>query len=66
MARTIATQLDFVPSHGDKLQSEYFVPQQYAIPAIAAVQQLLYDCATIVLDTTHKSVIITQLLTKHK
>ena len=40
-------QLDFVPSHGDELQSEYFVPRQYAIPAIAAIRQLLYDCATI-------------------
>ena len=30
-------QLDYVPSHGDELQSEYFVPQQYAIPAIAAI-----------------------------
>ena len=40
-------RLDFVPSHGNELQSKYFVPRQYAIPAIAAIRQLLYDCATI-------------------
>jgi xylitol oxidase len=33
-------KLDYTPSHGDELQSEYIVPRQHAVEAIAAVRAL--------------------------
>ena len=33
-------RLDFTPSSGEELQSEYFVPRQHAVDAILAVQRL--------------------------
>ncbi len=33
-------RMDFTPSSGDELQSEYFVPRQHAVEAILAVEQL--------------------------
>jgi xylitol oxidase len=33
-------RMDFTPSSGEELQSEYFVPRQYALPALLAISRL--------------------------
>jgi xylitol oxidase len=42
-------RMDFTPSSGEELQSEYFVPQQHAVDAITAVASLAGEIAPYVL-----------------
>lgn len=42
-------RMDFVPSHGDELQTEYLLPRQHAVAAFNALRPLQPDIARLVL-----------------
>lgn len=55
-------RLDFTPSHGDEIQSEYLVPREHAVAAIRAVETISDSFARLVLTSEIRTVAADDLL----
>ncbi len=55
-------RLDFTPSHGDEIQTEYLIPREHAVAAIRAVETISDSFAPLVLTSEIRTIAADDLL----
>lgn len=55
-------RMDFTPSHGDEIQSEYLLPREHAVAAVRAVDAVSEQIAPVVLTSEIRTIAADELL----